>query len=176
MVSVSNRAERPSMTTPNSGRPYTPMDDDQVEKVLAVIRQNRRLIVRAVAEQVGICKSSCHLILTEKRKMHRVAASKICGASLLNNEFLTKHETTVVPQPPYSPDLAPAEFFLFPKWKSSIKVRRFQAVEETKKNSIQDLQAIPQNTFQDAFQHWEKRWERCIKSGRGYFEDDKFKL
>jgi len=34
------------------------MDDDHVEKVLAVIRQNRRLTVRAVAEEVGICKIS----------------------------------------------------------------------------------------------------------------------
>jgi len=34
---------------------------------------------------------------------------------------LTKHETTVVPQPPYSPDLVPADFFLIPKWKSSLK-------------------------------------------------------
>jgi len=50
------------------------MDDDHVEKVLAVIRQNRRLTVREVAEEVGICKSSCHLILIEKRKMCRVAA------------------------------------------------------------------------------------------------------
>jgi hypothetical protein len=30
--------------------------------------------------------------------------------SLLIREFLAKHETTVVPQPPYSPDLAPADF------------------------------------------------------------------
>ena len=35
-------------------------------------------------------------------------------ASLLIHEFLTKHETTVVPQPPYSRDLTPANFFLFP--------------------------------------------------------------
>jgi hypothetical protein len=34
-------------------------------------------------------------------------------ASLLIREFLTKHEMTAVPQPPYSPDLAPADFFLF---------------------------------------------------------------
>jgi len=47
------------------------VDDDHVEKVLAVIRQNRRLTVREVAEEVGICKSSCHLILIEKRKMRR---------------------------------------------------------------------------------------------------------
>jgi len=50
------------------------MDDDDVEKVLAVIRQNRRLTVREVAEEVGICKSSCHLILTDKLKIRRVAA------------------------------------------------------------------------------------------------------
>ena len=49
------------------------MDDDHIEKVLAVIRQNRRLTVREVAEEVGICKSLCHLILTDKLKMRRVA-------------------------------------------------------------------------------------------------------
>ena len=53
-------------------------------------------------------------------------------AALLIREFLTKHETTVVPQLPYPPDLAPAEFFLFPKLKSSLKGRRFQTIEETK--------------------------------------------
>jgi len=51
---------------PKSGRSSTSMDDDHVEKVLAVIRQNRRPTVREVAEGVGICKSSCHLILTDK--------------------------------------------------------------------------------------------------------------
>jgi len=50
------------------------MDADHVEKLLAVIRRNRCLNVREVAAEVGICKSSCHLILTEKRKMRRVAA------------------------------------------------------------------------------------------------------
>jgi len=160
-VSASNRAQRPSKTTPKSGRPSTSIDDDHVEKVIAVTRQNRRLTIREVSEEVGICKSSCHLILTEKRKMRRVAASKICaasaGASHLSNEFLTKQEATVVPQPPYSPHLAPVEFFLFLNWKSSLKVRRYQTVEETEENSTRDLRAIPQNTFQDAFQNWKKK-------------------
>jgi len=50
------------------------MGEDHVEKVLAVIRQNRFLTVREISEEVGICKSSCHLILTEKLKMRRIAA------------------------------------------------------------------------------------------------------
>ena len=94
-------------------------------------------------------------------------------ASLLIREFLTKHETTVVPQPPFSPYLAPADFCLFPKLKSSLKGRRFQTVEEMEGNSIRDLRAIPQNTFQDAFQNGKKRWARCIWCGEEYFEGDK---
>jgi len=94
--------------------------------------------------------------------------------SLLIHEFLTKHETTVVPQLPYSPDLVSVDFFLFPKWKSSLNGRQFQTVEEIEENSIQDLRTIPQNTFQDAFQKWKKCWERCIKSGGEYFEGDGF--
>jgi len=78
-------------------------------------------------------------------------------ASLLICEFLTKHETTVVLQLPYSPYLDPADFCLFPKLKSSLKGRRFQTVEEREENSIRDLRTIPQNTFQDAFQKLKKK-------------------
>ena len=42
---------------PKSGRPSTSMDDDHVEKALAVIRQNHCLTVREVAKEVGVCKS-----------------------------------------------------------------------------------------------------------------------
>jgi [histone H3]-lysine36 N-dimethyltransferase SETMAR len=59
---------------PKSGRPSSSTGDDHIEKVRSVIRENRRLTVREVSEEVGICKSSCHTILTEKLKMHRVAA------------------------------------------------------------------------------------------------------
>jgi transposase len=54
-------------------------------------------------------------------------------ASLFIREVLAMQETIVVPQPPYCPDLAPADFFLFPKLKCTLKVRRFQTVEEIKK-------------------------------------------
>ena len=36
---------------------------------------------------------------------------------LFLREFLTKHETNVVPQPPYSPNLAPADLFFAPEVK-----------------------------------------------------------
>jgi transposase len=78
--------------------------------------------------------------------------------SLLIRDFLAKHETTVLPQPPYSPDLAPADFFFFPKIKSTLKGQRFQSVDEIEENLLEDLCAIPKNAFQDCFRKWRKRW------------------
>jgi len=79
-------------------------------------------------------------------------------SSFLVRNFLAKNKTTVVPQPSYSPDLAPADFFLFPKLKSTLKGRRFDTTDEIQKNSTNELFAIPKEAFQKAFQSWPKRW------------------
>jgi transposase len=47
-----------------------------------------------------------------------------------------------VPHPPYSPELNPAEFFLFPKIKTTLKGSRFQTIEEIQENAIRELRAI----------------------------------
>jgi hypothetical protein len=47
--------------------------DDNVAKVREVIRSNRRLTVREVAEEVSIPKTACHEILTENLGMHCIA-------------------------------------------------------------------------------------------------------
>jgi predicted DNA-binding protein YlxM (UPF0122 family) len=53
--------------------PSTSTNDDLVGRVRAVIRGNRRLSVREVADEVGIIRGSCHEMFTEKLKMHRVS-------------------------------------------------------------------------------------------------------
>jgi len=87
--------------------------------------------------------------------------------ALLIREFMTKHETTVVPQPPYSPDLAPAEFFLFPKLKFSLKGRRFQKVEEIEENSMRDLRTVPQKHVPGRVPELEKTLGTVCQEWRG---------
>jgi transposase len=72
---------------PKSGRPSSSTGDDHIEKVRSVIREDRRLTVLEVSEEVGICKSSCHTILTEKLKMHRVAACMYVCVCILNSFY-----------------------------------------------------------------------------------------
>ena len=83
-------------------------------------------------------------------------------ASLLIRSFLAKYQTSVLPHPPYSPDLAPEDFLLFPKLKTTLQGRRFQTTEEIQENAIRELRAITESALQEAFQQWEKRWKRYI--------------
>jgi hypothetical protein len=53
-----------------------------------------------------------------------------CHRALLVREFLTNHNMLSLPHPLYSPDLAPSDFFLFPKMKMQLKGRRFHIASE----------------------------------------------
>jgi transposase len=91
---------------------------------------------------------------------------------LLIRSYLAKHQTSLVPHPPNSSDLAPADFFLFPKLKTTLKGRRFQTIEEIEENAIRELRPITESAFQEACQQWKKRWERCIACRVDYFKGD----
>ena len=61
-----------------SGQPSTSKTDDNVANVREVIRSNRCLTVREVAEEVNISKTVCHEIL-KKKFGHASHCSKICA-------------------------------------------------------------------------------------------------
>jgi hypothetical protein len=54
----------------------------------------------------------------------------------------------VLEHPAYSPDLAPNDFFLFPKRKERLKGRNFDDVDDIRNNTTAALKAVPQNQFQ----------------------------
>ena len=61
--------------------------------------------------------------------------------SCLMQSFLAKHQITLVTQPPYSTDLMPCNFWLFPKLKSPLKEQGFQSVDEIQENTMRPLMA-----------------------------------
>jgi hypothetical protein len=64
-------------------------------------------------------------------------------STALVQAFLAKHHITQVCQPPYSPDLAPCNFWLFPKLKSPFKVRRFVNATVTQYTSSVNGVSLP---------------------------------
>ena len=98
--------------------------------------------------------------------------NKPAHTSLLICSYLAKHQISIVLHPPYSPELAPADFFMFPKLKTTSKGRRFQTTEEIQENETRELCAITESAFKEAFQQWKKHWEWCIASGGDNSEED----
>ena len=92
---------------------------------------------------------------------------------MLVYEFLAENKTVIMPQPPYSPDLAPADFFLFSKLKTAMKRKCFATMEEIKEKSKQKLLTLTKSAFQKYFENWKKCWHKCIICEAGYFEENK---
>ena len=88
------------------------------------------------------------------------------------SKFLAKNNMTVVLHPPYSLDLAPCDFFRFPKLKLRMKGRRFDTIEGFKRNRNGYLTQFQKRDFQGCFQARQKRWDRCIRAKGEYFEGD----
>jgi hypothetical protein len=57
----------------------------------------------------------------------------------LVKDFLSKNNVTTLEHPPYSPDLAPGDFYLFPPLKSALKGRRLYGVTDIIKNAKEEL-------------------------------------
>lgn len=90
--------------------------------------------------------------------------------SQIVREFLKSEKVTVLPHPPYSPDLAPCDFFLFPKLKNFLSGRRYNSRQAVGSAVSQCLRGIPKSAYRDAFQKWIHRLKLCISNHGEYFE------
>jgi len=78
---------------------------------------------------------------------------------------------TVILHPPYSPNPAPCNFYLFPRMKDQMKGKCFADVSEVKKKMLEVLNNISTEEFQKCFRHREERSYKCIESKGRYFEE-----
>jgi hypothetical protein len=77
-------------------------------------------------------------------------------SSHLIQSFLAKHGIAVVLQAPYSPDMTPCDFWLFPKLKRPLKVSCFDSHEDIMRNATNELRSLPEYAFQKCFQQWKE--------------------
>ena len=73
-----------------------------------------------------------------------------------------------VPQSSYSPDLAPCDFWLFPKLRGC----RYETIGEMKEAVMKVIDTLTQEDFHGPFQKLLERHNKCIAAGRDYLEGD----
>jgi len=82
-----------------------------------------------------------------------------CHTSLLVWQFLSNKNIMVCPHPPYSPDLALCNFWLFPKVKMTMKGKRFESIHDIETAMTAQLKTLTKEDFQNCFKKWQERWE-----------------
>jgi histone-lysine N-methyltransferase SETMAR len=88
----------------------------------------------------------------------------------LTKEKLEELKLNLLPHPPYSPDLAPSDFYLFSPLKSALHGKKFNSAENVQDELQHWLDSKPQSFFDDGIKKLPGRWERCINNHGDYFE------
>jgi hypothetical protein len=70
---------------------------------------------------------------------------------VLVKDFLAKNNLAIMQHPPYSPNLAPDDFYPFRRLKSALKERRFCDATDIIKNEMEELKRLSMNGFQECF-------------------------
>ena len=86
--------------------------------------------------------------------------------SILVTDYLTKICIKTVPHPPNCPDLAPCDFWLYPKLRGCC----YETTEEMKDAVMKVIETLTQVDFHGASQKLLERYNKCIAAGGDYFK------
>ncbi|UYV76563.1 hypothetical protein LAZ67_14001162 [Cordylochernes scorpioides] len=191
---------------PRSGRPTTARTDEDVDRVLEILRTDRRLSIQQIADTLHMSTFVVHGIVTEDLQMRkscawhtkssprpkkaRMSKSRIktmiivffdirgivhytvklhhdnatSHTAFIITNFLARSNTPLIADPPYSPDLAPCDFFLFPRLKREMKGKHWETVENIQHHVTTFRRSIPVEEFQGAFQAWQTRLLHVVQA------------
>jgi transposase len=109
-----------------------------------------------------MCESGDWFLLHDNTPSHTATIVK---------QFLAKRNATVLDHPPYSPNLAPADYFLFQKVKSHLKGRLFDSISGIQKAVTSTLNTIANNDFYKGIQKLYDRASQCVQLEGRYVEN-----
>ena len=77
-------------------------------------------------------------------------------------DFFREQHVTNLSHPPYSPDLAPCDFFLFTRIKNSLRGHHFQSPEDAVLAFEEHLNALSDDDWKSCFSSWFTRMKLCV--------------
>ena len=96
--------------------------------------------------------------------LHDNASSHKCEVV---KSFLASEKVKVLKHPPYSPDLNPCDFFLFPRLKKMLSGNMYTSRSSLGSAIYQCLQQTPKEDYLSAFRDWVKKVTKmCFSKGR----------
>jgi len=98
--------------------------------------------------------------------LHHDYTRPYCSAQ--TQDAMTSLKFTVVPHPSYSPDLAPPDFWLFPKLKETLKVQHFSSDAKVEAAVRKWISSQPETFFMDGMNKWIEQFKKMVAANDDY--------
>ena len=112
-------------------------------------------------------ETDCSQISRSDQRSYINAPSHASGAV---SEILEKYRWQVLPHLPYSPDMSPPAFDLFPKLKKPLRGKRFRSTEEVSNEVTRVTRRSNNEGVLTAIQDLPKSWTAVINHNGDYIE------
>jgi histone-lysine N-methyltransferase SETMAR len=120
----------------------------------------RRLRYAIQSRRRGLMSSGV-MLLHDNARPHAAARTQA---------MLQEFGWEVLQHPPYSPDLDPSDFHLFPKLKEFLGGRRFKSDEEVEDAVKEWLNGLAAEVYEEGIQKLVTRYDKCLNVGGDYVE------
>ena len=88
-------------------------------------------------------------------------------------DLLSKYEREVLSHAPYSPDLSPPDFDLFPKLKEPLRGHSFSSLEEASAAVTRAIRGLNKSGTLNGIANLPKRWDAVIEKQEDYVQVNK---
>ena len=163
---------------PRAGRPKTMVTATNAAHVEEMVMANRRISIKEISERLNISSGSVHTFIHDHCLLpvidqHRPEKARV--RFLLQQDNSPPHRALVVKAAleedgikvlkhlPYSPDLAPSDYWLFSDRPSQLRGRKFGSRSALGTAIYQYRKKTPTQSFRTAIQDLIKQWDRCVR-------------
>ena len=129
---------------------------------------NAEYFINEILEQINFRTASDREKIKKKLVLHYDNARPHISKKVLN--YLEDNDIIRAPQPPYSPDIAPSDFYLFGYIKQKLQGCKFESVDQLLGKVNEILEDISTEVLKKVFLEWERRLRQVIESDGNYIQ------
>lgn len=171
---------------PGEPKPEKARRKQGAKKVMHIVFFDVKGIVLSWPVPVGVTVNGDYYRWVIKDKLRPALRKKRSGlleeGVILHHDNAPVHKCTVVTEllegyswellehPPYSPDLAPCDFYLFPKLKERLRGCRFEDEDHIREAFKKELRSLDNGSLVTAFDRWIHRMDKCVQLNGAYVE------
>ncbi|GBP21890.1 Mariner Mos1 transposase [Eumeta japonica] len=189
VITLEDRRRESCEDDPRPGRPVTVVTEENVRKIEKLVLADRRIKLWQIAEELQISKERVGEIIHEHMNMRKSAREavvqsdvEVIARSAVLQDNASVHTARVsrqalkdtgfseIDHPPYSPDLAPSDYFLFSNLKKELRGRRFVDDNQMKMAVESHFDCKEKEYFLGGLKALYTRCEKCISLEGDYIE------